>query len=829
MAHGKGAIWTERLLLALVLASLGATFNLLIAIHRQAGATTRLLEPDLTVARQPRLAPSSEIRAPGSYSPVDPASGKIAPVDQPPAPSEPLHPAEDPTTKVLASLTTATARESEASQQAERRATALEIARQAAAAESLRWKRRELLVRQQIAGLTERATQLELAAETLDAERDVLAHERDALKAALVKASRRSGFAVLPYKGPSGTWRRPIVLECTGGSVQLRPQGLRFSSMDLSPLVNPRSSPLVRAIAREMLHVQAADTPDGAPAVRYLVFLVRPSGIRAYYEARTCLEPLGIAFGYELIKQNLVVEIPDFDNLATWDGSVPLDMPLEPAPGPKTTVAMNSTADQGAIGTSPGSVNWPRAGSSSAGGGAGDSGRRGPQSGAGLANSDNSTPQDFVWPSRGRQDATGDRRTSGPDGIGRSGDLKSGDGAGRLLGGPGGTGSGSPFPALGQAAGLSGSGSGLTTNGGLNSLPDLEPAEDGASSQPRGPGAGSTPAELSAAASGAGGQVRDSGSGPAGIGIGARGGSGLASSDLGRGGQAQGTGFGKGGQAGPPSGGSAWSASDPAGEGMPASALARGAAGSGLSAQDPSSTSEGGGSSTQTGLGQLARSLDDSQGSNGSNDGQDLLSSASAETQSPAGSRARAASSLVSAPAFGSPLSSSSSQSSNSSTTGLPFGSSSSSSSSPSGSSLSFGQDGSSGSERSDELIFAPAPRPALPRGSIEVPFEIVVVCRQYDVLLHPGGYRLTTQVMQEHGASKESLLAREIVTMVNKRAIVDPLIRPKPRIKFLVESNGGETFWSARRQLLFSLPDWPMSLQVSGPQDSHVFTKETW
>jgi hypothetical protein len=94
---------------------------------------------------------------------------------------------------------------------------------------------------------------------------------------------------------------------------------------------------------------------------------------------------------------------------------------------------------------------------------------------------------------------------------------------------------------------------------------------------------------------------------------------------------------------------------------------------------------------------------------------------------------------------------------------------------------------------------------------------------------LHPGGYRLSSQVMRQQGVNKNSMLAREIVAMVRKRAIVDPLIRPKPKIKFLLETNGSDTFWSARRQLLFSLPDWPMSLQVSGTQDLHVFSKETW
>ena len=75
-----------------------------------------------------------------------------------------------------------------------------------------------------------------------------------------------------------------------------------------------------------------SDSPDGAPVVPYFVFLVRPDGIRPYYEARARLEPLGIAFGYELIEQDLKVDVPDFDNLAAWDGTIPLEEPLMPAP-----------------------------------------------------------------------------------------------------------------------------------------------------------------------------------------------------------------------------------------------------------------------------------------------------------------------------------------------------------------------------------------------------------------------------------------------------------------------------------------------------------------
>jgi hypothetical protein len=112
---------------------------------------------------------------------------------------------------------------------------------------------------------------------------------------------------------------------------------------------------------------------------------------------------------------------------------------------------------------------------------------------------------------------------------------------------------------------------------------------------------------------------------------------------------------------------------------------------------------------------------------------------------------------------------------------------------------------------------------------SINVPFGIVVVCRSHELVLHPGGYRLTKRALTENARGEECLLVREIRSMVQNRAVVDPLIRPRPAIKFLVESNGAETFAIARRQILFSLPDWPVSLQVAGSQDAHVFSKDAW
>lgn len=97
-----------------------------------------------------------------------------------------------------------------------------------------------------------------------------------------------------------------------------------------------------------------------------------------------------------------------------------------------------------------------------------------------------------------------------------------------------------------------------------------------------------------------------------------------------------------------------------------------------------------------------------------------------------------------------------------------------------------------------------------------------MVVCRRDDLLLHPGSYRITAQALRNGAGkdgSRDSLLKRELRMMVRRRAQVDPLIRPKPQLKFLVETGGGTTFWTARQQLLFSNLGWPMSVQVAGPQ----------
>ena len=962
-------------------------------------------------------------RAVAQTAAVEPAAPGPAPIESPAIaektePEPPPPPPEDPTKKALASLAAATAKEVEAAASSDRRAGALEEGYRSAIAESGRWKRREMLVRQQIAGITADAEKLEREADEIDAERDVLERERDATKAALSKASTRSGFAVLPYKGPNGTWRRPIVIECTTGGAKLQPHGPSFTTLELSPRIRPKSSVFVKAVARELLHIRSAETPDGTPAVPYVVFLVRPDGIGPYYLARTCLEPLGMAFGYELVEQKLAINIPDFDDLTTWDGSVPLEVPIEPAPAPGSSSRRLARADQAAD-----QQKTPAAGS-----GPGDQGSMiGALDGAGRGNrlggeggssSGNPQPEDFVWPGRGRQAAqqgqrsssvpgggergsqlaggdsaapAGDRTSTrskptggagalGPmagrelakaDATGSGGERRNTDKSGAAAGGdsgtsagpfsvakrgsqdtgeaPGGSGSGvspgapnaedvgtgagagladQPFsqgdggtgalaaganipgggigPGPGHiAAGGNGSGSGTGissgngaggSNAGTDSVfqvPTFEPAgEKAARSASLGqpgllsgrPSGGSTGAGVQAPAFGLGQSIKGSGAGgsqgTAGAGDqGSDGATGARSNGAdpagdgstgtktnGMGGTGTGTGQGKGKGQGfdweeaakdsPPASGAEASGADPALGAAPPeidpgpqtsadAARANVSAGGALNRPNPPAT---GLPPMQTGAlppGQYSQ--DDIARAQRLSGLGSLVSPSLAQKLAGSGSAsASGSSSAISSSASSSNNTSNqessgmpsslppSSTSTNNQPGGMPLGGMTqpNSSSSPSASSsFSFGQNSSpsSNSDESTDFMMPPRPKPVLPDGAIEARFQIVVVCRKDEVVLQPGSYRLTGDVLRSTRQGADGMLAREIRAMVRNRAIVDPMIRQKPAIKFLVESQGAETFALARRQLLFSLPDWPVSLQVAGSHDIDVFSRNRW
>ncbi len=173
MRHSRGTIWTERALMVLFLASLAGALNLVMAVHRRAAATRSVADtvstPSVQLDTATTNVPASDPRPPSV------SASTIVPTASPR--KAPSPPPEDPTKKALAELAATTAQEIEAARQADRRTESLEKARRDAVAESERWRRREMLVKQQVSALADRARKIDKQMDTLAAERDALARE----------------------------------------------------------------------------------------------------------------------------------------------------------------------------------------------------------------------------------------------------------------------------------------------------------------------------------------------------------------------------------------------------------------------------------------------------------------------------------------------------------------------------------------------------------------------------------------------------------------------------------------------------------------------------
>ena len=111
------------------------------------------------------------------------------------------------------------------------------------------------------------------------------------------KSDQIPRVALIPHKGPNGTDRRPIYLECTTLGLRIWPEGSTITSGQLEESVtgaNPLDDAL-RVVRHHVMHQYG----DVAPP--YPLLVVRPDGIEAYAAARSALRDWDDQFGYELV------------------------------------------------------------------------------------------------------------------------------------------------------------------------------------------------------------------------------------------------------------------------------------------------------------------------------------------------------------------------------------------------------------------------------------------------------------------------------------------------------------------------------------------------
>ncbi|MGB0759481.1 MAG: hypothetical protein ACPGPS_08085 [Rubripirellula sp.] len=104
-------------------------------------------------------------------------------------------------------------------------------------------------------------------------------------------------IVIVPHKGPNGTDRRPIYLECTSEGVTIFPEGNQIKLMELERAAHS-SNPLDAALRTIRLHA-LGQYNDAAPP--YPLLVVRPDGIETYAAARNAMQDWDDQFGYELV------------------------------------------------------------------------------------------------------------------------------------------------------------------------------------------------------------------------------------------------------------------------------------------------------------------------------------------------------------------------------------------------------------------------------------------------------------------------------------------------------------------------------------------------
>ena len=89
-----------------------------------------------------------------------------------------------------------------------------------------------------------------------------------------------------------------------------------------------------------------------------------------------------------------------------------------------------------------------------------------------------------------------------------------------------------------------------------------------------------------------------------------------------------------------------------------------------------------------------------------------------------------------------------------------------------------------------------------------------MVVCGPLGVIVQPGNYRVTAEALRE----QDGLFKKQVVGLVKARRAADPTVQVEPRIRFLVQPRGFETYRSARAQYFTSGLNWPATTQVADP-----------
>ena len=115
-------------------------------------------------------------------------------------------------------------------------------------------------------------------------------------------------YAIIPYQGEHGSYRRPVYLECVAEGVIIQPEGILISQAELdgpSGVGNP-----LNACLRTIREFYAKHTLDDQESP-YPLLIVRAEGVMAFGKARRAMADWKDEYGFELVSDDLPLAFPN--------------------------------------------------------------------------------------------------------------------------------------------------------------------------------------------------------------------------------------------------------------------------------------------------------------------------------------------------------------------------------------------------------------------------------------------------------------------------------------------------------------------------------------
>ena len=122
-------------------------------------------------------------------------------------------------------------------------------------------------------------------------------------------AEMNQSYAIVPYRNPDGTFRRPIYIECRDSKIIIQPEGIELVPGDFQALDQP-DNPFNTALRGiRQYYVDTDQVVRGSEP--YPLLIVRPSGVEMFSSAMQATGNWVKDFGYELVCEDWNVLYPE--------------------------------------------------------------------------------------------------------------------------------------------------------------------------------------------------------------------------------------------------------------------------------------------------------------------------------------------------------------------------------------------------------------------------------------------------------------------------------------------------------------------------------------